>query len=493
MGVVTPWGELEPFEDSFLAAPAGHRVGAVDPDATVRLIGVLKNVDASARFLAFVQACGFAASPLGSDGKRFELSGTFAGVERAFRPEGLGLYEEVTARGTRRFVGRSGRIYLPAQCLLDVLAVMGIDQRHRGRPAAGKTMPNVHGLYSPRDIAARYDFPTSWDGTGQTVGVIALGGGYREDELVAYLQDQGVHWTGSISAVSADNRTVNAPDFHGTNQTHVDNVFEVQMDVSVIAAVAPGAQIVVYFGESPQPNGTKGLYAALYKAICDDQRKPTVISVSWEFPRSTISLSCANAFEVLLKESQTRRITVCVASGDQGAFALPHSNKPDVAFPACSKYVLACGGTALDGNGLESAWGANARLGSGGGYSSKEPMPSYQQGTVKPGMGRGVPDVAAMAMPGYDSVCKSRWDGRPFTGTSAATPLWAALIVLINQGRRRQAGMSVGFINETLYQHKNTVFVDIQSGSNTAFQAARGWDEITGLGTPRGSDILRLF
>ncbi len=486
------WGELERFEDSFLAAPAARHVGAVDSEATVRLIGVLKSAKAVERFLGFVAAFGFAASPLDADGTRFVLIGTYGGVEHAFRPEGLGLYEEMTAWGARQFVARSGYISLPAHCLPDVIAVMGIDQRHCGRPSTSDAVPNANRLYHPREIAARYDFPMSWDGTGQTVGIIALGGGYLEAELRDYMEAEHVKWTGKIFQLSADG-TVSEPKLDSMNLDHNTNVFEVQMDISVVAAVAPGAQIIVYFGEA---HSQKGLYAALNKAIYDDLHKPSVISVSWQFPRRSIPPSCLNAFEELLLEAQKRRITVCVASGDFGALASGGNARPDVAFPACLRYVLACGGTALDANDVESAWGRNTNfgsegVGSGGGYGDL-PMPGYQQGAVTPGIGRGVPDVAAMAMPGYDSVHK-RWRGRPFSGTSAATPLWAALIALINQGRQHQTGTPVGFINETLYQHQDTAFVDIQRGSNTAFQAERGWDELTGLGTPRGSEILRLF
>ena len=482
------WGSPKPLKSSFLVPPEARRVGDVDPNSPVRLIAVLRSAKGAEPFVGFVVACGLAANPLGAEGTRFELIGTYAGVKRAFRPEGLGLYKQMRKHETRLFVGRSGCISLPAQCLPYVLAIMGIDQRQCGRPATGGALPNANGFYRPREIATRYDFPTSWDGSGQTVGVIALGGGYLEDELSAYLKAQGVHWTGSIQHVTADG-TVSDPELDSMDPDHNDAVFEVQMDVSVIAAVAPGAQIVVYFGAARQPNG---LYRALDKAIHDDVHMPSVISVSWEFAQRNISSATLTAFDALLAQAHQRHITVCVASGDHGALASPASAQPDVAFPACSQYVLSCGGTALDVKGVESAWGSYTNVGSGGGYS-KLPMPSYQQEVIKPGMGRGVPDVAGMAVPGYDSIAKDRWHGRAFNGTSAVAPLWAAFMALINQGRRGHAGMQVGFVNETLYQHRDTAFIDIQSGSNTAFQAERGWDELTGLGAPRGSEILRLF
>ena len=82
-------------------------------------------------------------------------------------------------------------------------------------------------------------------------------------------------------------------------------------------------------------------------------------------------------------------------------------------------------------------------------------------------------------------------------GTSAVAPLWAGLIALINQS----IGRRVGFINPQLYTcaAQTGVFHEIVEGSNrvsfkrgksVGYDAGRGWDACTGLGTPDGTRLM---
>ena len=100
--------------------------------------------------------------------------------------------------------------------------------------------------------------------------------------------------------------------------------------------------------------------------------------------------------------------------------------------------------------------------------------------------GRGVPDVAANADP--DTGYQVRVDGSDevFGGTSAAAPLWAGLIVLLNQS----LGASLGFAHARLYALLGTdALRDITSGDNGAYSAGVGWDACTGLGSPNGAGL----
>ena len=165
-------------------------------------------------------------------------------------------------------------------------------------------------------------------------------------------------------------------------------------------------------------------------------------------------------------------------------------------FPAASPWALACGGTRL-----ESADGAiqkevvwNNSIGSsGGGISEIFPLPDYQNSAGVPQTtsgfkGRGVPDVAGDADPttGYEFIV----DGRSVVigGTSAVAPLWAALIARINEAIKKP----VGFANPKLYNNP-AAFHDITEGSNGAYQAHKGWDACTGLGSPIGTAILKAL
>ena len=101
-----------------------------------------------------------------------------------------------------------------------------------------------------------------------------------------------------------------------------------------------------------------------------------------------------------------------------------------------------------------------------------------------PVSGRGVPDVAADAAPesGYNILVDGQQE--VVGGTSAAAPLWAALVAVINQKK----GTPVGFVNPTLYPDIKD-FHDITQGNNGAYKAGPGWDACTGLGSPNGTEL----
>jgi kumamolisin len=122
-------------------------------------------------------------------------------------------------------------------------------------------------------------------------------------------------------------------------------------------------------------------------------------------------------------------------------------------------------------------------------------VPDYQKGVGLPpsandgGARRGVPDVAAFAAidPGYRIVLNDR----PIVkdGTSAATPLWAALVALANARR----GAPVGLVNPFLYANPE-LCRGVVTGNNrvdgVGYDAGPGWNACTGLGVPRGAEII---
>ena len=88
-------------------------------------------------------------------------------------------------------------------------------------------------------------------------------------------------------------------------------------------------------------------------------------------------------------------------------------------------------------------------------------------------------------------------------GTSASAPIWAALIALADQ----YAGHHLGFVNPAIYQiarspHYHQAFHDITTGNNTVqfpptaitgYQAAPGWDPVTGWGSPNAQILIPLL
>lgn len=158
---------------------------------------------------------------------------------------------------------------------------------------------------------------------------------------------------------------------------------------------------------------------------------------------------------------------------------------------------------------------------SGGGFSNVFALPSYQAGAVSSwfakhagmysgvagphsanytglfnntGKSRGYPDISANGANYVIAI-----DGR-FSlvfGTSASSPTLGSILVLINEARQSIGKGSIGFINPVAYAHPE-VFNDVTKGDNpgcgtNGFDAEKGWDPVTGLGTPIYPFMLALW
>jgi kumamolisin len=267
------------------------------------------------------------------------------------------------------------------------------------------------------------------------------------------------------------------------------------LDIELAGAVAPGAEIAVYFA----PNTDQGFIDAVTTAVHDATLKPTIISISWGGPESSWTAQSRTALSSACQDASTMGITVLAASGDNGSSDGSSDGTPTVDFPAASPYVLGCGGTKLKISGTtissEQAWNelSAGEGATGGGVSEVFALPEYQQTANVPKapngfVGRGVPDVAGDADPetGYNVVV----DGQQTVigGTSAVAPLWAGLFALINQA----LGANVGYVNPLLYAEK-TAFHDITAGNNGNYSAGVGWDACTGLGSPNGENLMNTL
>ena len=211
-------------------------------------------------------------------------------------------------------------------------------------------------------------------------------------------------------------------------------------------------------------------------------------------------------------------------------------------FPSTCPYVLSIGATQLTANQTvedpESVMNvpgigfAGSPLGvtfsSGGGFSNYFPRPSYQNKTVNNYLAKSVPDYkyyegnyvdvsssktnigknggvynrGGRAIPDVSAngaylITYNQGINGQFFGTSLATPLWAAIIAMINAERGAAGKGPVGFVHPTLYQNPQ-VFHDITVGCNagcntSGFPAVQGWDPSTGLGTPNYPALSKLF
>jgi kumamolisin len=407
------------------------------------------------------------------------LRGTVRAMNAAF-----GTNMQRYAQGDVTFRGRIGALTIPASLSPVIVAVLGLDERPQARPQfRWLRRPRAVTLsYTPPQIAKLYGFPNGTDGSGQTIALIELGGGYVQSDLEAYFNALGLP-TPTVVSVAVDG-AANLPsgDPNGPDG-------EVMLDIEVVGAVAPAATIVVYFA----PNTDKGFLDAITTAIHDTTHAPAILSISWGGPEASWTQQAFTSFDQAFVDAAALGITVCVASGDGGSNDGVGDGQAHVDFPASSPHVLACGGTTLYGSGAmisgETVWNDGSQGGaSGGGVSDAFPLPTWQSGagvppSVNPGgrIGRGVPDVCGDADPATGYTV--RIDGRNTVigGTSAVAPLWAGLLALINQ----RLGKPSGFVNALLYAHADA-FRDVTSGSNGAYAAGPGWDACTGLGSPDG-------
>ena len=99
---------------------------------------------------------------------------------------------------------------------------------------------------------------------------------------------------------------------------------------------------------------------------------------------------------------------------------------------------------------------------------------------------RASPDVSALGY-GFQVVVGNRT--RAVGGTSASAPTVAAMIALLNDARHAAGKPSMGFLNPFLYQNAAAAFTDVIVGNNVnrgqGWQCEKGWDPVTGLGTPK--------
>jgi kumamolisin len=459
---------------------------------------------------AFAKDFGLTVAPdtPGPERRTVKLSGTVATMQKAF---GVTLVHKTHEGKTYRV--REGSITLPSELVGPVEAVLGLDNRPQATPhfrifgetgdrsaklaqGGGFAKPHADSAdvsYSPVQVAALYQFPTGASASGQTIGIIELGGGYRTKDISAYFKSIGQK-TPSVTAVSVDGGK-NSP----STASSADG--EVMLDIEVAAAVAPGAKIVVYF----TPNTDQGFIDAIATAVHDTTHNPSVISISWGGPESTWTSQSMTALDAACQSAAALGITITVAAGDNGSTDGVTDGANHVDFPASSPHVLACGGTKLIGSGStitsEVVWNelTNNEGATGGGVSNVFPLPSWQSNANVPaptvsGGGRGVPDVSGDADPSSGYVIRVDGQSTVIGGTSAVAPLWAGLIAMANA----QNGKSAGFIQPTIYAASGkSAFNDITSGTNysgtpVGFKAGPGWDACTGLGSPIGTRLIAL-
>lgn len=478
-------GNADPNEQATVTVVVRSKAAGVPPPGSLSREAYAERYGADPadieKVAAFARAHGLTVVESSEARRSVLLRGTVAQMDTAF-----GVTLKHCEMDGDSYRGRQGSLSVPADLAGVVEAVLGLDNRPQAETRV-RIAARATASFTPSQVAQLYDFPQGVDGSGQCVGIIELGGGFSQTDFSAYLTQLGVK-APSVTVVSVDGAT-SAP-----GQDNNADV-EVMLDAEIVGATAPGAGIAMYFA----PNTDQGFLDAVTTAVHDTKNKPSVISISWGSAEPNWTQQSLSALNAAIAAAAAMAVTVCVASGDGGSSDGVSDGSPHVDFPASSPNALGCGGTTLAGSGSnissEIAWSD-----SGGGVSAVFALPSWQSKSNVPAKpsgssgGRGVPDVAGDADP--NSGFQIRVDGSDLVagGTSAAAPLWAALIALLNQ----HLGKNLGLVNASLYAvpgypNNPGPIHDITTGSNGAYDAGSGWDPCTGLGSPDGGRLAQAL
>jgi subtilase family serine protease len=371
------------------------------------------------------------------------------------------------------------------------------------------------------------------DGRGETVVLPELAESQLNPPVVTDLRQDMAAFDGRFGLPAARMRVVTT--LAGAGSPWLAFGEEV-LDVEVVHALAPDAKLVILLLPSTSLDSTGKAVAAAEAEMRLGPALGGVMSISAAGQvggEHCVSRAQAGRVTAALRTAVHRGMTVVAASGDVGAAAYqcdlysaltgtpPAHRAQGVLMLSSDPYVLSAGGTALTtgktGTWIsETAWGlASGNPGnaggsfqaSGGGFSHLFARPSYQADVAGTGAGRGVPDVSADASdrPGIAVVFRNGTQVmvQSHGGTSAAAPIWAAIIALADQ----YAGRHLGFVNPAIYRiarspRYHQAFHDITTGNNTVqfppttvtgYQAAPGWDPATGWGSPNAQVLIPLL
>jgi len=404
-------------------------------------------------------------------------------------------------------------------------------------PSGGSTVDchSVTTCYTPQQLQVAYGIKPLLDrginGRGETVVLPELAESQLNPPLVTDMRQDMAAFDAAYRLPAARMRVDST--LAGARSPWLAFGEEV-LDVEMVHALAPDATLVILLLPSNSLDNTRNTVSAAVASLRRGSAEGGVLSISAAAQiggEHCVSRAQEESVHKALQTAASRHVTVVAASGDIGAVAEPcdvytalagggtFTPVKEVTLLASDPLVLGAGGTSLTASHAtgawqgETAWGlpygsvGSAFQASGGGFSRLFSRPGYQDGVPGIGATRGVPDVSADASGRADLLMVLSNDGtrmvRDGGGTSASAPIWAALIALADQ----YAGRHLGLVNPAIYQiargpSYHQAFHDVTTGSNTVrfppktitgYQAAPGWDPVTGWGSPDAQVLIPLL
>ncbi len=415
-------------------------------------------------------------------------------------------------------------------------------------PAYGSVQPWATCGYAPKELQNAYGVHHAIrrgnDGSGEKVAVIdAFAAPTIRRDLKKYSRRHGLPKPRYRQKV-----------FHGCqNGCDIANqqgwYGEQTLDLEAVHSMAPGAKLVYLGAADP----TFKLIRTLEFAV--DHRVAHIITNSYGHVGEGVSHVQVRASEKIHKQAIAEGIGIYFSSGDDGDES--HTlGYPTTDYPASSPRVTAVGGTTLaigpqHNYRFEVGWGTHVTgksgnhwdpappgsflYGSGGGTTRLFTEPHYQNGVVPKrlarrfgGRGRVVPDISMDGDPNSGMLegetqtfpnGRRRYAEYRIGGTSLSSPLFAGVMALADQ----RAHFHHGFVNPAIYRLYRTAALrdvrsahtpiavvrrDFNNGVNrrdgtsvslrtadrdTSLNTKRGYDDVTGLGSPRGLRFLRAL
>jgi len=483
----------------------------------------------------------------GASAVKIDATGLFAdatmNVAQAQRLFGTSLARFATTNA-QSYIAPTGSAHIPGPLSQVVTGVVGLDTQ----PLFGAPPPTVAGPFPPTSSRRgfRSDFQSAVPRTGTPsgcAGALAQRGFTPNQYLTAYgyaaLHGAGIAGQGErVALIEIDGFNYNdlrafagcfgfgVPAIHGYGvglRKPLAPGGESTLDLELLDAAAPGLKdIDVYESRSRASDVLRSLTAPLQNR----GRVPEVISASLGSCEPAVLQSIGSAgirsAEGALAVAAASGISVVASSGDAGSTACIGRRGPiaalAVSYPASSPFVTAVGGTNIQLSAAntitaQTVWNDAplAVAAAGGGLSALFPRPSYQKGFFK-ARRRILPDVSLLAdlVPGYDIYCTAQGNclnkvnpSNPWVavgGTSAAAPLFAAGLALVDQVLRARGRQQLGNANSLLYKIARSragaaVFSDVTTNNNDlgpflgghrrlgCCTAHRGFDAASGLGS----------
>jgi kumamolisin len=380
-------------------------------------------------------------------------------------------------------------------------SVVGLDHSRKAKPLGRAASPIQFGPLGPEWIRSAYGFnpiyQSGLSGKNQFIAIVSYGAFYKSD-AERYFSMQKISPAPQVDPIEVG----------GAVSITRESMGETAMDVEFTGMIAPGSHLLVYESSHNDDAGD----VELFNAILDDGRAK-VVSYSWGNCEAAVSHQHLLDMNKIFARAVAQGVNIIVGSGDFGAEGCPGDSGLNADWPASSPYVVAVGGTSIQGlDTQESTRGEiqeTAWADSGGGVSGVFEKPVWQRDL--PYERRAFPDVAfnADATSGEPAWIHRNLEASAdlddddggesaiMGGTSIAAPQWAGFLALVNEARSRDKDGSrgdyrngkppLGFLNPKIYDLRE------DQRSNGGYEAGPGWDAVTGWGSMRASPLLEYL